>query len=77
MNHHHAEPVWRLSWGSSPFYRGRAHLVAPGWPRALCGTVAEATDGKPAPLVCPECAIVFADTAIARMLADRGGWERW
>lgn len=76
MNHY-AEPEWRLSWASSPYYRGRAHLLAPRSRHALCGTIAQATATKPVPLVCPECAITFADTAIARMLADRSGFDAW
>ncbi|HVK26554.1 MAG TPA: hypothetical protein VM677_34835 [Actinokineospora sp.] len=71
-----AEPA-RLSWGSSPYYRGRAHLVAACSPRALCGTLIETTATKPVPLVCPECAITYADTTVARMVADRTGWDQW
>ncbi|CRK59221.1 hypothetical protein [Alloactinosynnema sp. L-07] len=49
-------------WGSSPHYRGRAHLIVGGARSALCGIlVDESTGYRPFGRTCPECALAYVD----------------
>ncbi|WP_436499599.1 hypothetical protein [Actinokineospora sp. HUAS TT18] len=66
-----AESAW--SWGSSPHYRGRAHLVIDGAWSALCGIPVDATGYRTGGRTCPECALAYVDRFLSPLAARPGG----